>query len=71
MSKQMNKRSIGASLFLLLMAGTFAATFVGPAGILLSVDGLQRAFADLYAAAQGRRPLWAALFFIASCSRSW
>ena len=61
----MNKRSIGAALFLLLIAATFVATFVGPAGSLLTVEGLQRACADLYAAAQGRWPLWAALFFIA------
>lgn len=65
MSKQMNKRSIGAALFLLLIAGTFAATFAGPAESLLTVDGLQRACANLHAAAQGRWPLWAALFFIA------
>lgn len=61
----MNKRSIGGALFLLLIAATFAATFAGPAETLLTVEGLQRACADLNAAAQGQWPLWAALFFIA------
>ena len=61
----MIKRPIGAALFLLLIAVMFAATFVTPAGELLTVEGLQRACADLNAAVQARWPLWAALFFIA------
>ncbi len=64
MSKQMNKRSIGAGLFLLLIAAMFAATFASPAENLLTVEGLQRACADLNAAVQDRWPLWAALFFV-------
>ncbi|MFN3726042.1 MAG: TVP38/TMEM64 family protein [Allosphingosinicella sp.] len=60
----MNRRSVGAALFLLLIAATFVATFAGPAETLLTVEGLQRACADLNAAAQGRWPLWAALFFV-------
>jgi len=62
----MNKRSIGAALFLLLIAATFAVTFAAPGEALLSVQGLQRACADLNAAVQGRWALWAALFFFVS-----
>lgn len=65
MSKLVNRRSVGAALFLLLIAATFAATFASPAQDLLTVEGLQHTCADLNAAAQGRWPLWAALFFVA------
>lgn len=61
----MNKRSLGGALFLLLIAATFAATFAGPADNLLTVQGLQRACADLHASAQGNWHLWAVLFFVA------
>jgi uncharacterized membrane protein YdjX (TVP38/TMEM64 family) len=59
----MSKRSVGAALFLLLIAATFAVTFASPAENLLTVEGLQRACADLNAAVQDRWALWAALFF--------
>lgn len=61
----MTKRSVGAALFLLLIAATFAVTFATPAENLLTVAGLQRASADLNAAVQDRWALWAALFFFA------
>lgn len=60
----MTKRSIGAAFFLLLIAATFAVTFATPAETLLTVEGLQRACADLNAAVQNRWALWAALFFV-------
>lgn len=61
----MTKRTTGAALFLLLIAAMFAATFFTPAGVLLTLDGLQRVCAGLNAAVQARWELWAGLFFIA------